>query len=131
MLNYSQTRLMVSNMAECVRFYRDTLGLTLGFGGEDDIYSDFSLGNGVSLALFDSKLMAEAINAPYTPASGDGVALNFMVGNLDAAMQTLSAKGVRFLTPAVARADWGMRTAHFRDPAGNLLEIAEEYREPA
>jgi lactoylglutathione lyase len=35
----------------------------------------------------------------------------------------LQIKGVSFLTEPKNRPDWGIRTAHFRDPAGNLLEI--------
>jgi catechol 2,3-dioxygenase-like lactoylglutathione lyase family enzyme len=63
MLRYSQTRLLVSSMAESVRFYRDTLGLPIAFGGENDVYSDFSLGEGITLGLFGRTHMAASINA--------------------------------------------------------------------
>jgi lactoylglutathione lyase len=49
-----------------------------------------------------------------------------MVDHLDEAMQTLSSKGVKFITGAVERPEWGMRTAHFRDPDGYLLELGEQ-----
>ena len=45
-----------------------------------------------------------------------------MVTNVDAAYQALSAKGVRFLRPPTDQ-PWGLRTAYFADPEGNLWEI--------
>ena len=44
------------------------------------------------------------------------------VEDVDAAYQTLSAKGVRFLRPPTDQ-PWGLRTAYFADPEGNLWEI--------
>ncbi|KAA0254227.1 MAG: hypothetical protein EDM79_20930, partial [Chloroflexi bacterium] len=35
----------------------------------------------------------------------------------------LRAHGVTLLTEPTDHADWGIRTAHFRDPDGHLIEI--------
>jgi lactoylglutathione lyase len=44
------------------------------------------------------------------------------VEDVDAAYETLSAKGVRFLRPPTDQ-PWGLRTAYFADPEGNPWEI--------
>jgi lactoylglutathione lyase len=44
------------------------------------------------------------------------------VEDVDAAYQMLIAKGVRFLRPPTDQ-PWGLRTAYFADPEGNLWEI--------
>jgi hypothetical protein len=44
------------------------------------------------------------------------------VKDVDAAYEELKAKGVTFLRPPTDQ-PWGLRTAHFADPEGNLWEI--------
>ena len=44
------------------------------------------------------------------------------VEDVDAAYGALKAKGVTFLRPPTDQ-PWGLRTAHFADPEGNLWEI--------
>jgi uncharacterized glyoxalase superfamily protein PhnB len=44
------------------------------------------------------------------------------VEDVDAAYETLSAKGVKFLRPPIDQ-PWGLRTAYFADPEGNLWEL--------
>lgn len=45
--------------------------------------------------------------------------------NLNNTCRQVAAHGVELATPATDRPDWGIRTAHFRDPAGNLIEIKQ------
>ena len=125
MLKYTHTRLLVRDFPAAFRFYRDTLGFPTTFGEEDENYADFDAG-GMTLALFPRPLMAEAVGTMDSPAHGggqDAVALIFAVEDVDQAYQDLGAQGVAFLTPPQDRPLWGIRTAHFRDPDGNLLEI--------
>ncbi len=44
------------------------------------------------------------------------------VDDIDATYETLKAKGVTFLR-LPANQSWGLRTAYFADPEGNLWEI--------
>jgi len=37
---YTHTRLLVTDMAASVRFYRDILGFKVNVGGENDVYTD-------------------------------------------------------------------------------------------
>lgn len=126
-LKFSQIRLLVTDVKACFVFYRDVLGLTPVFEpDEDGIYADFDLGNQTSLGLYQRALMAGDIdegNKPSDAEAQDRAAVTFGVDDVDAEVTALQAKGVTFIALAVDRPSWGLRTAHFRDPDGNLLEI--------
>ena len=123
-LAFSYIRLLVRDYPACFRFYRDVLGLEPTFGDEDSGYADFRTGD-VSLALFDRGEMMQAIAmAPSTTVEGpDRVALIFGAESVDESVADLEGKGVRFVAPPTDHPEWGIRTAHFRDPDGTLLEI--------
>lgn len=120
---YTHTRLLVDDYAACFSFYRDVLDLEPTFGDEASGYADFGTGD-VSLALFDRREMVDA-TGPGVLADGGGdlVALIFEVDDVDRSVADLEAKGVEIAARPVDHPDWGIRTAHFRDPAGHLLEI--------
>lgn len=125
MLQFTHIRLLVTDFPACFRFYRDVMGLEVAWGDENSGYTDFKSGQ-TTIALFDGREMAEAIGAtssPISPTTPDPIALIFAVENLDTAYAVLQAKGVTFTAEPQGHPDWGIRTAHFRDPAGNLIEI--------
>ncbi|HSB65495.1 MAG TPA: VOC family protein [Anaerolineales bacterium] len=122
---FTYTRLLVSNFKECFLFYRDMMGFKATFGSENDVYADFDTGE-VTLALFSMQLMSEAVGTstlPLKDKAQDTVCLCFEVENVDAACQSLTHQGVELVTEPTDRIGWGIRVAHFRDPAGNLIEI--------
>ena len=122
---YEFTRLLVSNFRACFLFYRDILGFRVGFGTENDTYADFTLGS-VNISLFDKHEMSEAIGTSQLPVevnSQDKICLVFAVENVDESCQELIAKGIHLTVEPKDHFDWGVRTAHFRDPDGNLIEI--------
>lgn len=124
-LKYEFTRLLVSNFRDCFLFYRDALGLQVGFGTEYDTYADFRLG-AVNISLFDKREMSEALRTTHLPAQAqvqDKVCLVFAVENVDALCDQLKQKGVQPTVEPTDHPDWGIRTAHLRDPDGNLIEI--------
>jgi hypothetical protein len=49
--------------------------------------------------------------------------LVFEASDLDSKVQSLKARGVEFVADLEDRPDWGIRTAHLRDPEGNLIEL--------
>lgn len=125
MIKLTHTRLLVSDFRASFLFYRDVMGFKSVFGDENEVYGEFETGE-VMLALFRRDIMAAALGTtdrPTEAVSQDKVALIFAVDNVDAVCETLKARGVVFITEPEDRAEWGIRTAHFRDPDGNLLEI--------
>jgi lactoylglutathione lyase len=72
--------------------------------------------------------MSQAVGGGATAATRadpDPVCLIFSVENVDAAYAELQAQGVSFVTAPTDHPEWGLRTAHLRDPAGNLIELYE------
>lgn len=127
-MRLTHVRLLVTDYPACFRFYRDVLGLPVGFGDENGPYGDFDAG-GVFIALYDRRLMDEAIGGTGKPLSAeamDRVLLSIAVDSVDEAHDALRAKGVSFVAAPLDRPDWGIRTAHLRDPDGNLIEIYKD-----
>lgn len=125
-MHLTHIRLLVTTFAECFRFYRDALGFKVRWGEEDGGYADFLAGNGAILALFDRRAMAEAVGTadlPQEATSQDRVALIIAADNLEASVARLREYGATIVTDPQDRPDWGIRTAHLRDPDGNLIEL--------
>jgi lactoylglutathione lyase len=124
-LRLTHVRLLVKDFPACFRFYRDALGFEVLWGEEEGRYADFNAGD-AKLAIYRRGLMAEAVGEAGRPSeveAQDRAALIFAVEDVDATYEILKAKGVRFVTEPMDRPEWGIRTAHFRDPDGNLLEV--------
>ncbi|WP_096199578.1 VOC family protein [Bacillus sp. FJAT-45350] len=124
-MELTHTRLLVDNYKKCFLFYRDVLGFELSWGNENSNYADFKF-NGCTLGIFERKQMVEAIGAEYSTKidKGDKTALIFKVNSVEDKYQELKGK-VNFITKPTEQKEWGIKVAHFRDPAGSLIEIYE------
>lgn len=116
--------LFVSDLDRTKAFYQDTLGLSLN--GEDEKSSVFEF-EGTLLILLDVSsaqdlLSIDAVAA--SPPSGARSLLVSFVEDVDAIYSDFTAKGVEFVRTPIDR-PWGLRTAHFKDPEGNIWEIAQ------
>ncbi|HEX7235504.1 MAG TPA: VOC family protein [Gammaproteobacteria bacterium] len=122
MLTHSklQSIIWTSRIAEAETFYRDVLGLTLR--GKSDGALVFDVGGG-------------ALRVAPVPATtrGEHTVMGFAVADVDAAIASLSARGVvfeRFLgfphaeNATVITPD-GAKVAWFRDPDGNILSVVQ------
>ena len=118
-MRLTHVRLLVSDMGASFRFYKDTLGLPTSWE-ENPGYAEFEVGPDTALAIFPRAEMAEAVE--LRPAGGDGAVVVLAVEDVDAAVEELRARGA-VLDPPFDRPDWGIRTAHVRDPDGNLVEL--------
>ena len=122
------TRLLVTRFAECVRFYRDILGLTLRWGDENSGYASFEgdAGGDPVLALFQRQEMSAAIGTsglPLDAQSQDKVMLIFGVEDVDAEVECIRALGWPIEQEPRNFPEWGYRGAYLRDPDGTLIEL--------
>lgn len=116
------TVLFVGDLARCTTFYRDTLGLQVK---NSDPNSVVFLLEDRYLLLLEVSAAADLISSEANALSIEGgprVLLSASVEDVDAAYEALVAKGVTVLRP-LTNQPWGLRTAHFADPEGNLWEI--------
>ncbi len=115
--------LFVTDLERTKAFYRDTLEMNMTF--EDEVGCGFELGSTLLLLLnIDGArdLLTNEIVAEQHSAGASSQLVSF-VDDVDAIYAELVGKGVEFVREPIDRA-WGLRTAHFKDPEGNIWEIA-------
>ena len=128
-------RLLVSpsRFAETFRFYAAALPKLIGAhlvnGTEDGPYANWDCGEQGVLILFDRGAMAATIGTADLPATpGPAQDTTMLVCRVDAVDEALALcleHGATLVAEAMDRPQWGptLRTAHVRDPDGNLIEI--------
>ena len=119
----SAITLFAEDLPRTRSFYEDVFGLSVIF--EDDASAAFDFG-GIVINLLQVSAAPELI-APGTvagPDAGARLQLTVEVEDVDAVCVELDRKGVALLNGPMDRA-WGVRTASFTDPAGNVWEIAQ------
>ena len=125
-MRLDNVRLLVDDFDECFRFYRDTMALKVTWGREGGGYASFDAGEGSRLSIFPRREMAEAIGPSGLATDGRGQdrsVLVFGVDDLDSTLARLRSRGVKLTAEPADHRDWGIRTAHIRDPDGNLIEL--------
>jgi catechol 2,3-dioxygenase-like lactoylglutathione lyase family enzyme len=114
--------LFVKDMAASRRFYEQLLGqqVDLDFG--------VNVGYVSGLSLWDVQAVFDVVyhHAPEdsTPLGRDNLELYFEVDDLDTALRTLTAEGVRLVHP-ITEQPWAARVLRAYDPDGHLVELAE------
>lgn len=116
--------LFVADLEISKAFYRDTLGIPMKFGDETSSGFDF---DPLLLILLDiagaHDLLSDELVAVPHPKGAVSQLVAF-VDDVDATYAELTAQGVQFVREPIDR-EWGLRTAHFKDPDGNIWEIAQ------
>ena len=105
----------VADMDRAVRFYTETLGLKLAyrFGNH---WASVELGKGLTIGLHPA--------SAESPKGRGGMSIGLELScPIDDAVRRLEAKGDRF--GAVVSECKAGKFAHFEDPDGNLLYLAE------
>ena len=123
------TELLVKDLTRCTAFYRDTLGLEVQESESTPDSVSFRMGN-VHFFLLEVSAAAQMISEkPLELKIGEDprVLLAAGVADVDAAYEELKAREVMFLRPPTDQ-PWGLRTAYFADPEGNLWEINQPIR---
>jgi catechol 2,3-dioxygenase-like lactoylglutathione lyase family enzyme len=111
----------VPDVEQARRFYADTLGLDVSEAGEI-----------LTLHLAGDRPTLVYPKPDFVPATY--TILNFLVDDIDAAVDDLAARGIRFERyegfeqdeKGIARASGGPPIAWFTDPAGNILAVLEQ-----
>lgn len=122
--------LFVADLQRAKTFYGDTLGLALTF--EDEVSAGFDFGAVMLIVLTipaAQDLLSNEAVPTQRPAGATGQLVAF-VENVDAVYTELVAQGVTFVREPIDR-EWGLRTAHFQDPDGNIWEIAHSLEKNA
>jgi len=123
-MKFVYTRLLVdqADFDACRDFYKNILGFKVKWGETDPSYTSFDTGE-TTISLNAYWIVADALGLVANPPKSDRAALIFEVEDVDAKYEALKAQGVIFIHTPTDHTDWGIRAAHFRDPAGNLIEI--------
>ena len=116
------TVLFVRDLARCVTFYRDVLGLQVTESTHE--LASFHMEN-VYFLLLEVSAAAHMVSEDASVLKIEGGPRGMLaagVEDVDAAYEALKAKGVTLLRPPTTQS-WGLRTAYFADPEGNIWEI--------
>jgi methylmalonyl-CoA/ethylmalonyl-CoA epimerase len=115
-----QIAVPVGDIDRAVAFYRDTLGMKFLFQAPP------------GLGFFDCAGVRLMLDAPArAQGAGGSSVIYYRVPDLQAAFETLSARGVTFEAQPhlIAKLpDHDLWMAFFRDPDGNLLALMSEVR---
>jgi catechol 2,3-dioxygenase-like lactoylglutathione lyase family enzyme len=112
------------------KFYHETLKMPVLYGDVHGPYAEFGEAGGMSVSIFQRELMHHVLESEGNVSNPtDEVVLIFKAeGSVDSDSTTISASAPRLIGPT-DRADWGVRTAHFRDPEGLLVEVNKGFDE--
>jgi catechol 2,3-dioxygenase-like lactoylglutathione lyase family enzyme len=129
-INVSSMFIPVIDPEESLGFYRDALGLEVRLDVSSEGYRWVTVGapgQDVGIVLFQphggrSQTEGDAMLALV--AQGSFQAAIFSTDDLDATFEKVRASGAEVLQEPVSQ-PWGARDCAFRDPAGNLVRIAQ------
>ncbi len=113
------TQLRTTDLAASIRFYTETLGLTLDFQ-----YQDFYAGIRAGAQCFHLKRVDERDPSIDYVDHGDHFHLYLEVDDVDAAAASLASKGVSLVRPPSDTA-WGTRELVIHDDQGHTLYLAQ------
>ena len=116
-----ETVLYAEDLAAAEKFYGGALGLEVI--GRSELAAVFKCGGGVLIVFDPRKTVVPGREVPSHGTSGAGhVAFTAKPENLDAWRTQLREAGI----PIEQERDWpeGGRSIYFRDPAGNVVELA-------
>ena len=104
--------LFVKKYNECIRFYKEVLGLSIQKGSEPtERFATFILGD-----------VEFSLHAGYEGDPGGPLNLHFATSDIEAEVARLKKLGVNF-SQEIEKMPWGAYEAVIKDPDGNEVEI--------
>ncbi|MEZ0112307.1 putative enzyme related to lactoylglutathione lyase [Catenulispora sp. EB89] len=127
------SRLLVTGFAEMFDFYQavlpELIGAKLMKGGPQGPYANWDVEDQAALVLFDRGAMAVLAGTAHLSATAapaqDRTMFVCRVDDVDTGAELCLRHGATPVVGPTDRPEWGptLRTAHLRDPEGNLIEL--------
>ena len=114
--------LYVPDLGEARKFYADAFGLDAQPMDDDTAMLRFE---SIFVFLHRSSAAAQPLPEVLDQAGKGAGQFAIIVDDVDAVCAEITGRGVQLITGPADR-DWGMRTATFADPGGNIWEIAQQ-----
>lgn len=131
-ISLSQVHVYADDADAALAFYRDALGLSIGFEVENEGFRYITL---VPEAQPDVKLILFHPRAGRSPEDGDAIAALLAKGelgsihlrsdDLEATFTKIAETPGAEIVQEPADQPWGVRDGAVRDPAGNLVRIEQ------
>jgi lactoylglutathione lyase len=117
-------RLLVTDFAKSLAFWRDTVGLALSYSDEALGYAYFDSG-GIGLELYVREQFINDLGevASRPQVHGYQEVITFQVDDVDATFAQLVERGATAVSAPIDRPAWQARAGHISDPDGHLVEI--------
>jgi len=114
--------LFTEDLTATKAFYLAAFGLPVHYEDEDSCVFDFgnTLVNLLKIENGPEVVAPAVLGSALTTRS----LITITVDDVDASVEALTKKGIRVINGPVDR-PWGVRTAAFQDPAGNVWELAQ------
>jgi len=127
------SRLLVTRFAEMFDFYQavlpEMLGAKLMKGTAAGPYANWDVEDQAVLVLFDRATLAAVVGTSALPVAAAPAQDHHMfvcrVDDVDAGAELCVRYGATLVVPPTDWPEWGptLRSAHLRDPEGNLIEL--------
>ncbi|MBO0777437.1 MAG: VOC family protein [Ktedonobacteraceae bacterium] len=123
-MQFVNVRLLSGDVPATIRFWRDTMKLSVTYSDETMGYAYFDTGNG-GIELMSRDGFADALGevTPTPVPVGHPAALVFRVDDVDATYAELVARGATSVAGPQDRPAWRARSAQIADPDGYIVEL--------
>jgi catechol 2,3-dioxygenase-like lactoylglutathione lyase family enzyme len=131
-VSLSAVHIIVDDPDAALAFYQDTLGFTKLFEAENGGYRWITLSTPTQPEI---QIVLEQPHGGRSQENGDAIAallakgelqmVNFTTDDLDETFEKIAAAPGAEVLQEPTDQPWGQRDAAFRDPAGNMVRIAQ------
>jgi uncharacterized glyoxalase superfamily protein PhnB len=118
-MDFVSIRIITGDINRLVGFYEKITGGQAAWGNED--FAEVRTAHG-TLAIGSTRTVPLFAPGSARPADNHSVIIEFLVDDVDASYERLTAIGAEFVNEPTTM-PWGNRALLFRDPDGNLVNF--------